>query len=458
MCAIVGIYDSENAAKSAYYALFAMQHRGQESSGISSADGKKINLVKKRGLVTDIFDENAFSILKGSCAIGHNRYSTAGNESIFDAQPVFAKYKLGEISVAHNGNLVNKNEVRSELIDKGAIFQTGMDTENIVHLIAKSQKDKLVDRIKDMLTKIEGAYCLVIQSRSKMFVIRDRFGIRPLSLGRLPDGGWVVASETCSFDLLGATFIRDVRPGEMLTFRKSSPEPISEQVFEPDFHPCAFEFIYFSRPDSIIDGTNVYESRLIMGKRLALEQPADVDLVLPVPDSGVAAARGFAEGMGVPFEMAIVRNHYVGRTFIEPTQAIRDLKVKLKLSTISSLIKGKRIAIIDDSLVRGTTSKQIVKMLKDAGASEVHMRIAAPEIKFPCRYGIDTPTQAELISAKYTPKEIADKIGADSLGFLSLEGLVESLGKDRKYSLVSFDGNYFAGGSASSPGCNDLDL
>ncbi|MDD5359119.1 MAG: amidophosphoribosyltransferase [Sulfurovaceae bacterium] len=458
MCAIVGIYDSENAAKSAYYALFAMQHRGQESSGISSADGKKINLVKKRGLVTDIFDENAFSILKGSCAIGHNRYSTAGNESIFDAQPVFAKYKLGEISVAHNGNLVNKNEVRSELIDKGAIFQTGMDTENIVHLIAKSQKDKLVDRIKDMLTKIEGAYCLVIQSRSKMFVIRDRFGIRPLSLGRLPDGGWVVASETCSFDLLGATFIRDVRPGEMLTFRKSSPEPISEQVFEPDFHPCAFEFIYFSRPDSIIDGTNVYESRLVMGKRLALEQPADVDLVLPVPDSGVAAARGFAEGMGVPFEMAIVRNHYVGRTFIEPTQAIRDLKVKLKLSTISSLIKGKRIAIIDDSLVRGTTSKQIVKMLKDAGASEVHMRIAAPEIKFPCRYGIDTPTQAELISAKYTPKEIADKIGADSLGFLSLEGLVESLGKDRKYSLVSFDGNYFAGGSASSPGCNDLDL
>ncbi len=458
MCAIVGIYGSEHAAKNAYYALFSMQHRGQESSGISSADGKKINLVKKRGLVTDIFDEAAFEMLKGSCAIGHNRYSTAGNESIFDAQPVFARYKLGEISVAHNGNLVNKNEVRSELIDRGAIFQTGMDTENIVHLVAKSQKDKLVDRIKDMLTRIEGAYCLVIQSRSKMFVIRDRFGIRPLSLGRLPDGGWVVASETCAFDLLGATFIRDVRPGEMLTFRKSNPEPISEQVFEPDFHPCAFEFIYFSRPDSIIDGTNVYESRLTMGKRLAFEQPADVDLVIPVPDSGVAAARGFAEGLGVPFEMAIVRNHYIGRTFIEPTQAIRDLKVKLKLSPISSLIKGKKIAIIDDSLVRGTTSRQIVRMLKDAGASEVHMRIAAPEIKFPCRYGIDTPTQNELISASYTPKEIADKIGADSLAFLSLDGLVESLGKDRKYSLVSFDGNYFAGGSASSPGCNDLDL
>jgi amidophosphoribosyltransferase len=333
-----------------------------------------------------------------------------------------------------------------------------MDTENIVHLVAKSQKDKLVDRIKDMLTKIEGAYCLVIQSRSKMFVIRDRFGIRPLSLGRLPDGGWIVASETCAFDLLGATFIRDVRPGEMLIFGKNNQEPISEQVFEPDFHPCAFEYIYFARPDSIIDGTNVYESRLTMGKRLAYEQPADVDLVIPVPDSGVAAARGFAEGLGVPFEMAIVRNHYVGRTFIEPTQEIRDLKVKLKLSPISSLIKGKKIAIIDDSLVRGTTSKQIVKMLKDAGASEVHMRIAAPEIKFPCRYGIDTPTQTELISASYSPEEIADQIGADSLGFLSLEGLIESLGSERKYSLVSFDGNYFAGGSAQSPGCNDLDL
>ncbi|HHO42571.1 MAG TPA: amidophosphoribosyltransferase [Epsilonproteobacteria bacterium] len=455
MCAIVGVYGSENAAKNAYYALFAMQHRGQESSGISTANGSKIHLVKKRGLVTDVFDEQSFDALKGRCAIGHNRYATAGNDSLFDAQPVFARYKLGEISVAHNGNLVNKNEVRNRLITRGAIFQTGMDTENIVHLIAKSQEDALINRIKDMLKKIEGAYCLAIQSRSKMFVIRDRFGIRPLSLGKLPDGGWIVASETCAFDLLGATFIRDVRPGEMLIFEEGC-EPTSEQVFEPDYHPCAFEYIYFARPDSIIDGTNVYESRLVMGKRLAKEKPCDVDLVLPVPDSGVAAARGFAQGLGVPFEMAIVRNHYVGRTFIEPTQAIRNLKVKLKLSPISSLIKGKRIAIIDDSLVRGTTSRQIVKMLKEAGASEVHMRIAAPEIKYPCRYGIDTPTQTELISASQTPQEIAQKIGASSLGFLSIQGLVESLGSHRQYSLVSFDGNYFAGGSAESPGCNDL--
>ncbi len=453
MCAIVGVYGSNNASKIAYYSLFAMQHRGQESTGISTADDHKIHLIKKRGLVTEVFDEEAFKVLSGTCAIGHNRYSTAGDDSVLDAQPVFARYKLGEISVAHNGNLVNKNEVRNELIDRGAIFQTGMDTENIVHLIAKSQKDSLVDRIKDMLTKIEGAYCLAIQSRTKMFVIRDRFGIRPLSLGRLKDGGWIVASETCAFDLVGAEFIRDVKPGEMLTFEEGK-EPISEQVFEPDFHPCAFEYIYFARPDSIIDGKNVYQTRLEMGRRLAKEVPADVDLVLPVPDSGVAAARGYAEGLGVPFEMGIVRNHYVGRTFIEPTQEIRDLKVKLKLSPIEHLIRGKRVAIIDDSLVRGTTSRQIVKMLVEAGAKEVHMRIAAPEIKYPCRYGIDTPTQAELISANHTVEEIAQKIGATSLGFLSVEGLKESLGNDRTYSLVSFDGNYFAGGNANSPSCS----
>ena len=452
MCAIVGVFDDDNATKIAYYALFSMQHRGQESTGISSADGKKIRLTKNRGLVTEVFDEATLNRLTGCCAIGHNRYSTAGEESILDAQPVFAKYKLGEISVVHNGNLVNKHDVREELIAKGAIFQTDMDTENIIHLIAKSQKDALVDRIKDMLTKIEGAYCLAIQSRSKMFVIRDRYGIRPLSLGRLPDGGWIVASETCAFDLVGAEFVRDVTPGEMLTFEEGK-EPVSEQIFEPDYHPCAFEYIYFARPDSIIDGKNVYEMRLNMGRKLAEETPAEIDLVLPVPDSGVAAARGYADGLGVPFEMGIVRNHYVGRTFIEPTQEIRDLKVKLKLSPIKHLIAGKRVAIIDDSLVRGTTSKQIVRMLKEAGAAEVHMRIAAPEIKFPCRYGIDTPTKAELISTKYTPEEIAANMGADSLGFLSIEGLKESLGKERTYSLVSFDGNYFAGGNADTPGC-----
>ena len=453
MCAIVGVHGVKNASKIAYYALFSMQHRGQESTGISAADGQGIRMIKERGLVTEVFHEESFEVLSGNCAIGHNRYSTAGDDSILDAQPVFARYRLGEISVVHNGNLVNKDKVRNRLIKRGAIFQTGMDTENIVHLIAKSQEKKLIDRIKDMLNKIEGAYCLVIQSRSKMFVIRDRFGIRPLSLGRFKDGGYMVASETCALDLVGAEFIRDVRPGEMLIFSEGE-EPVSEQIFEADYHPDAFEYIYFSRPDSIIDGKNVYQSRLKMGMRLAEESPADVDLVLPVPDSGVAAAKGFAEGLGVPFEMGIVRNHYIGRTFIEPTQEIRDLKVKLKLSPIKHLIEGKRIAIIDDSLVRGTTSRQIIKMLREAGAKEIHMRIAAPEIKYPCRYGIDTPTQDELISAHLNPDEIADMMGATSLGFLSIEGLVESLGKDRNYSLVSFDGNYFAGGNADSPGCS----
>jgi len=453
MCAIVGVYGRKDASTLAYYSLFAMQHRGQEATGISSSDGEQIHLIKNRGLVTDVYDEKGFSFLSGDCAIGHNRYSTAGSESVLDAQPVFAKYKLGEISIVHNGNLVNKDIVRKELIDKGAIFQTNMDTENIIHLIAKSQKDLLIDRIKDMLTKIDGAYCLAIQSRSKMFVIRDRFGIRPLSLGKFEDGGYIVSSETCAFDLVDAQFVRDIRPGEMLIFEEGK-EPISEQIFEPDFHPCAFEYIYFARPDSIIDNKNVYQTRLEMGKRLAKESPSDVDIVLPVPDSGVAAARGYAEGLGVPFEMGIVRNHYVGRTFIEPTQKIRDHKVKLKLSPIKHLIEGKRVAIIDDSLVRGTTSRLIVKMLIEAGAKEVHMRIAAPEIKYPCRYGIDTPTQAELISSSHTVDEIAQKIGATSLGFLSIEGLKESLGSDTNYSLVSFDGVYFAGGNANSTSCS----
>jgi amidophosphoribosyltransferase len=450
MCAIVGVYGSQDAAKVAYYALFAMQHRGQEATGIASADGTQIHLRKKKGLVTSVFHEGNLPQLKGTCAIGHNRYSTAGKASVDDAQPLFARYKLGEIAIAHNGNLTNKLSVRNELIAKGAIFQSDMDTENIIHLIAKSQEEHLVDRIRDAIKRLEGAYNLVIQSRSKMFVIRDRYGIRPLSLGRLPDGGYIVASETAALDLVRAEFVRDVAPGEMLIF-DGEGEPTSEQLFAPDYHPDAFEYIYFARPDSNIDGKNVYEVRVKTGKRLAKDAPADVDVVIPVPDSGVAAARGYAEGLGVTFEMGIVRNHYVGRTFIEPTQQIRDLKVRLKLSPIRHLIAGRRIAIVDDSLVRGTTSRQIVKMLRDAGAAEVHMRIAAPEIKYPCRYGIDTPTRAELISTRKSPEAIAEYIGADTVGFLSIDGLVDALGRERNYSLVSFDGNYFAGGNADHP-------
>ena len=443
MCAVVGVYNVRNASKVAYYALFSMQHRGQEATGISSSDGEHIFTRKRRGLVTDVYSgEDTFEYLKGSMAIGHNRYSTAGSSSVLDAQPIDATYKLGEISVVHNGNLINKDEVRKELIDEGAIFQSYMDTENIIHLIARSKKDSLRDRIIEALKEIKGAYCFLIQSRKKMFAIRDRYGVRPFSIGKFENGGYIVASETCAFDLVGAEFVRDVEPGEMVIFEKGK-EPKSIQLYEPKPRPCAFEYIYFARPDSVIDGKNVYEIRANMGKRLAIESPIEADIVLPVPDSGIAAALGYSEQSGIPFENAIVRNHYVGRTFIEPIQEMRDLKVKLKLSPIKKIIEGKRVVIIDDSLVRGTTSRQIVKMLRDVGAKEVHFKLASPPIKHPCHYGIDTPSYMELISANKSVEEIREQIGADSLTFLSMDGLVESLGSEKNYSLVSFDGNYF---------------
>ncbi len=445
MCAVVGVFNSPQASKIAYYSLFAMQHRGQEATGISSSDSKKIYTIKDRGLVTKVFNEDILNnVLIGDMAIGHNRYSTAGKDSILDAQPIFASYRLGEISIVHNGNLINKKEVRERLIEEGAIFQTSMDTENIIHLISRNQNSKLVDRIKGAIKEIKGAYSLIILSRSKMFVIRDRHGIRPLSIGKLPDGGYIVASETCAFELVGAKFIRDVKPGEMITFRKDNNEFISEMLFdEVDYRPCAFEYIYFARPDSVIDGKTVYEVRKEMGRALARESKIEGDIVIPVPDGGVAPALGYSQESKIPFEMAIVRNHYVGRTFIEPTQEIRDLKVKLKLSPIRNKIKDKKIIIIDDSLVRGTTSRQIIKMLKEVGAKEVHLAIASPEIKYPCYYGIDTPTKKELISASKSVEEIRDYIGADSLTFLSIDSLKKAIGNDRKYSLVSFDGNYF---------------
>ena len=443
MCAIVGVFGDSEASRIAYYSLFAMQHRGQEATGISVSDGKHIKTIKKRGLVTEVFDEPTLSSLVGDMAIGHNRYSTAGSESVLDAQPVFASYKLGEISVVHNGNLINKNEVRESLIEEGAIFQSSMDTENIIHLIARSHEDHLQDRIIEALNVIKGAYCLCIQSRSKMYAIRDRYGVRPFSLGRLPSGGYIVASETCAFDLVGAEFIRDIKPGEMIVFEKGNNEYKSIQLFEPDPHICAFEYIYFARPDSDIEGKNVYAIRQEMGRELAREHRVEADLVIPVPDSGVSAALGYAKESGIPFEMGIVRNHYVGRTFIEPTQERRDMKVKLKLSPIRSLLKGKKIVVIDDSIVRGTTAKRIIRILKEAGASEVHMRIASPTIEHPCRYGIDTPSYKELISANKSVEEVKEYIEADSLSFLSIEALKRSLGDDTNYSLVSFDGNYF---------------
>ena len=383
------------------------------------------------------------SSLKGDMAIGHNRYATAGKNSGRDAQPIAANYALGQISIVHNGNLVNKDEVRDELIKDGAIFQTNMDTENIIHLIARNHDEHLQDRIIAALDKIKGAYCLLVQSRHKTFAIRDRWGVRPLSLGRLKDGGYIVASETCAFDLVGATFIRDVRPGEMIVFEHGKSEFQSLQIFEPEPRVCAFEYIYFARPDSVIEGKSVYEVRKKMGEVLARKSKVKADFVVPVPDSGVPAALGYANESKIPFELAITRNHYVGRTFIEPSQEMRNLKVKLKLNPMSSVLAGKSIVVIDDSIVRGTTSKKVVDLLRHAGAKEIHFRVACPELKYPERYGIDTPSFEELISAKKSVEEVREYIGADSLEFLSIDELKESIGNERKYSLVSFDGDYF---------------
>lgn len=440
-CAVVGVFGVAAASKIAYFSLFAMQHRGQEASGISSSNGKKIFTIKDRGLVTRVFNEEKLEKLSGTMSVGHNRYSTAGEDSILDAQPVFARYDLGEMSIVHNGNLTNAKEVRDALIKSGAIFQSSMDTENLIHLISRSERARLKDRIIDAVKKVTGAYCFVFLSRTKMFAVRDPHGFRPLSLGRLGKG-WIVASETCAFDLVGAKFVRDVNPGEMLIF-EDGKEPQSVQVFEPTPKKCIFEYVYFARPDSLLFGKSAYSARIEMGRLLSKELPVDADMVIPVPDSGVPAALGYAKESGIPFELGIIRNHYVGRTFIEPAQEIRDLKVKMKLSPIKELIEGKIIVVIDDSIVRGTTSKQIVRMLRDAGAKEVHMRVSSPPTTDPCFYGIDTPDKSHLINASKSVDEVRKFIGADSLAYLTIESLLASCGNDKNsYCLSCFDGKY----------------
>jgi len=441
-CAVVGIYGNKEASKLAYFSLHALQHRGQEAAGISSSDGKKLHTIKKRGLVMRVFDEKKLETLKGSSAIGHTRYSTAGDDSILDAQPVFARYDLGEMAIVHNGNLTNAEEIRNRLIDKGAIFQTFMDTENLIHLIAKSEKRKLLDRIIDAVQRIEGAFSLVFLSRTKMFAMRDRHGFRPLSLGKIPSGGYIVASETCAFDLVGAEFIRDVEPGELLIFDENK-EPQSIKVFEPTPKHCIFEYVYFARPDSKVFGQSVYQTRKNMGKELALIKPVEADIVIPVPDGGVPAAIGYSQESGIPYEMGIMRNHYIGRTFIEPTQEIRDLKVKMKLSPMTDIIKGKRVIVVDDSIVRGTTSKRIVRMLKEAGAKEVHMRVSSPPTTDPCFYGVDTPNKDKLIAANMSLDDICKFIEADSLAYLDEASLLRSVNtKEDNYCTACFTGKY----------------
>ena len=441
-CAVVGIFGHEEASKLAYFSLHSLQHRGQEAAGISASDGKKLRTIKDRGLVTQVFDQEKLSTLSGRSAVGHTRYSTAGDDSILDAQPVFARYDLGEMAIVHNGNLTNAKEVRDALIKKGAIFQTFMDTENLIHLIAKSEKEKLLDRIIDAVQRIEGAFSLVFLSRTKMFAMRDRFGFRPLSLGRLQNGGYVVASETCAFDLIGAEFIRDVEPGELLIFEEDKA-PQSIKIFEPKPKRCIFEYVYFARPDSNVFGQSVYEARKNMGAELARSKPVEADMVIPVPDGGVPAAIGYAQESGIPYEMGIMRNHYVGRTFIEPTQEMRDLKVKMKLSPMVDIIKGKRLVVVDDSIVRGTTSRRIVRMLKEAGAAEVHMRISSPPTTDPCYYGVDTPNKEKLIAANMSVDEICEYIEADSLAYLSEEALLRSVNAaDESYCTACFTGKY----------------
>ena len=443
-CAVVGIFGHEEASKLAYFSLHALQHRGQEAAGISSSDGKKLHTIKKRGLVMRVFDEAKLKTLSGSSAIGHTRYSTAGDDSILDAQPVFARYDLGEMAIVHNGNLTNAEEVRNALIQKGAIFQTFMDTENLIHLIAKSEQNKLIDRIIDAVQRIEGAFSLVFLSRTKMFAMRDRFGFRPLSLGKLPNGGYIVASETCAFDLVGAEFIRDVEPGELLIFEEGK-EPKSIKVFEPTPKHCIFEYVYFARPDSSVFGQSVYQTRKNMGKELAHIAPIEADVVIPVPDGGVPSAIGYSQESGIPYEMGIMRNHYIGRTFIEPTQEMRDLKVKMKLSPMTDIIKGKRVIVIDDSIVRGTTSRRIIRMLKEAGASEVHMRVSSPPTTDPCFYGVDTPSKENLIAANMTTEQICEYIEADSLAYLDEASLLKSVNStidEEKYCTACFTGKY----------------
>ncbi|UCM99945.1 amidophosphoribosyltransferase [Sulfurimonas sp. SWIR-19] len=441
-CAVVGIFGHKEASKLAYFSLHSLQHRGQEAAGISSSDGEKLHTIKDRGLVMSVFNEDKLATLSGSSAIGHTRYSTAGNDSILDAQPVFARYDLGEMAIVHNGNLTNADEVRARLIKRGAIFQTFMDTENLIHLIAKSEQDKLLDRIIDAVKKIEGAFSLVFLSRTKMFAMRDRFGFRPLSLGRLANGGYIVASETCAFDLVGATFVRDVEPGELLIFEEGKA-PQSVKIFEPTPKHCIFEYVYFARPDSSVFGQSVYECRKEMGKELAKIQPVEADLIIPVPDGGVPAAIGYAQESGIPYEMGIMRNHYIGRTFIEPTQEMRDLKVKMKLSPMTDIIKGKKVVVIDDSIVRGTTSRRIIRMLKEAGAKEVHMRVSSPPTTDPCFYGVDTPSKENLIAANMGMQEICDFIEADSLAYLDEASLLRSVNATQDiYCTACFTGKY----------------
>jgi len=440
-CGVCGVFGHPEASKLAYLGLYALQHRGQESAGIVTSTGFDLIGHKGMGLVEEIFKPEVLQRLPGDMAIGHTRYSTAGDTTLTNAQPIVIDCNKGKLALAHNGNLTNAGEWRRKLEHRGSIFQTTSDTEVVVHMIARSTARNISGAIGDALNQVEGAYSLLLLTREELYAIRDPRGFRPLNLGRL-GGAYLVASETCAFDLLGAEYIREVEPGEMVRISRSGLESI--RFAPPKQHQyCIFEHVYFSRPDSIIFGRPVNHSRELLGRQLAKEHSASADIVVPVPDSGVPAAIGYSLESGIPFRMGLIRNHYIGRTFIEPEQSIRDFGVKLKLNPVRGLLQGKRVVLVDDSIVRGTTSRKIVRMVREAGAVEVHVRISCPPTISPCYYGIDTPTREELIASAHSVEEIRQFLAADSLGYLSLESLRRAVGDTQgRFCTSCYTGNY----------------
>ncbi len=440
-CGVFGVYaPTDDVARLTFFALFALQHRGQESAGIATTDGKKLNVFADMGLVSQVFDEDSLSRLVGNIAIGHNRYSTRGSSRVCNAQPIVVGKDSNAIAVAHNGNIINAEHLYEELCEKGYTFRSSTDTEVIANLILASSEKNWLDKIRYAVRRLQGAYSLTILTKDTLFGVRDPFGVRPLCLGTI-DGGWVVASESCALDHIGAKFSREIEPGEIVSISDNGVDSYREEVGRRA--TCIFEYIYFARPDSVINGRLLYLARQAMGTILAQEHPAPADLVMGVPDSATSAGSGYSHQSGIPMGEGLIKNRYVGRTFIEPDQRIRDLGVKLKFNPLPQMLKDKRLVVVDDSIVRGTTTPSVVKLLKKAGAGEVHMRICAPPIRYPCFFGVDMATRRELIASQKTIPEICDFIGADSLGFLSIEGLIKAvaLPKDT-FCLACFTGDY----------------
>jgi amidophosphoribosyltransferase len=440
-CAVFGIYGHREAANLTYLGLYSLQHRGQEGTGIASSDGKSFYHEKGVGLVSDIFTKPRLQGLHGHMAIGHNRYSTSGENLLKNVQPITVNFALGNVALAHNGNLTNAAILRDELEAYGSIFQSTSDSEVIVHLIALSREMSIMERLTEALLRVRGAYSLVILSEEGLLAARDPYGFRPLCLGKIRDA-YVVASETCAFDLIGAQYLRDVEPGEILMINEKGL--VSSKVFPKTRTAlCIFEYVYFSRPDSRIFNHTVYEIRKNLGRQLAMESHVPADIVIPVPDSGVPAALGYAETAGIRYDTGLIRNHYVGRTFIEPEQSIRHFGVKIKLNPVREVLEGRRVVVVDDSVVRGTTSRKIVKMIRQSGAKEVHLRVSSPPIISPCFYGIDTPTHKELIGANHTIDEIRRYVTANTVAYLSMEGMLKAAPhKDEQYCTACFSGEY----------------